>query len=589
MHDRSSRLPLAILVAVGIAAVALSGGLAGVAMLDDSATPSSPGLASASDHELVHQCAEEPPDDLADPADGNETIGWFDGYWYSEELDIDVEDGITEDELEKLSARTAARFEAMRCLTFEEIPPVEVVDRDTFAEETAEQFTTVDEETRAFDNAQFETLLLIGSEEDSIDVREEDRTATVGGYYNFVDEEIVVISDDGETLLLDEAILAHELGHALQDQHFGLAGYERNTHDLDVGKLGVIEGDVHRIEHEYLEHCEEGRWNEECVIDDGPEDEPGEAGEPPVWGLYFMQFQPYSDGPNFVDHVYEEGGWEAVDALYDEMPRSALEVIYPEKYGEVDPDEFTDLSVEDRSGDDWDRLTADGEQEYNVIGQSGLSAIFMDPAYDDDPTYQQNPIVAPEEFLNYDETGEVDTNNPLNYDLDVSDGWRGDRLYAYEDGEGGTGTVWKLAWRDSDEAETFLHTYERLIEYRGGERVDETHTYEFDEGSGFDMALRIGLDDDRVWIVTAPSVDELDEVHDVEPLDYDAIDEGGDDVADDEATDDETDEEATDDRTTDDEEGEDGASDSIPGFVALTSFVALASVLVVNRIWHHTR
>ncbi|MFP9059523.1 Hvo_1808 family surface protein [Natrialbaceae archaeon A-chndr2] len=514
----------------------------------------------AADHDHVHECAAEPPADFSAPADGNDTIGWFDGYWYNQPLDIDATDGLTEDELEQVSARTAARFEALRCLTFEEIPPVEIVDREAFAEETTGQYGEVDEQTRLFDNAQFEALLLIGGTEDSVEVREADRSATVGGYYDFINDEVVVISDDPDQLQLDEAILAHELGHALQNQHFDLARYERNTRDLDNGKLGVIEGDVHRVEQQYLEYCEEGVWNEPCILDDA---EAGAgAGEPPSWGLYFMQFQPYSDGPNFIDHVYEQGGWDAVNAVYDDMPRSAVEIIYPERYGEFT---VADLEVPDRSDDDWERMNFEDEPDYNVIGQAGLSAILMEPAYD------FNPIVPQEEFLNIDpETGDIDQENPLNYDLEATSGWEGDKLYVYEN-DGQAGAVWKLAWEDAEDATTFLDAYEQLIDHRGGEHLEGSeNTYVFDDGSDFDMAMTVIVDDDRLWIVTAPSLEDLGGVHaDVESVEPPADDD--DDTADDEAGDDA----ANDDDTTD---------DSIPGFGPAVAVAALLAVGFVARV-----
>ncbi|MFP9190227.1 Hvo_1808 family surface protein [Natronosalvus vescus] len=510
----------------------------------------------------VEPCAAEPPEDFAAPEDGNDTIGWFDGYWYNQPLEIDADDGLTEAELEQVSARTAARFEALRCLTFESMPPVEIVDREEFAEQTEAQYGEVDQRTSQFDNAQFETLLLIGSEEDAIEVRQQDRSATVGGYYDFVNDEIVVISDDPNQLQLDEAILAHELGHALQNQHFDLAQYTRDTRDLDNGKLGVIEGDVHRVEQRYLEYCQEDLWNEPCILDDA-EDE-GDAQEPPNWGLYFMQFQPYSDGPSFVDHVYEEGGWDAVDALYDDMPRSSVEVIYPEHYGEF---ETADLEVADRSSGDWERLTFEDGPDHNVIGQAGLSAIFMDPAYDG------TPIVDPNTFLNIDpETGDIDPSNPLNYDLEATSGWEGDRLYVYENDDH-TGSVWKLAWSDNSEAATFVDAYEALVDVRGGQAVDGyAHTYTFGEGSEFDMALTIYPDDDRVWIVTAPTVDALTDVHD----DVELVEAGESPLEDDDADDSDTDA-GNDSDADDDTDADDDATgdDGIPGFGIVAAVSAL--------------
>ncbi|GAB3040915.1 Hvo_1808 family surface protein [Natronobiforma cellulositropha] len=566
---------LALLV-FSVALVGLvTAGATGLAVAETEPTPT--GTLAAPDDDLVEPCAATPPDDFADPADGNATIGWFDGYWYDEPLEIDASDGITPEELEKLSARTAARFEAMRCLPFEELPPVEIRTREEFAEETREAYAEVDEETRLFDNARLETLLLVGSDEDAIDVREEDRTVSVGGYYDFIDERIVVISDDPETLLIDEAILAHELGHALQDQHFDLERYVRDTTDRDKGKLGMIEGDVHRVEQAYLERCTDERWSEPCVTGTGSAEEAAaDLGDPPSWGLHFLEFQPYSDGPSFADHRYEQGGWDAVDAVYEEMPQSSLFVIYPEKYGELEVDPHA-LAVEDTSTGDWERLEADldpadddepASPNYDVIGQAGLSAILIDPAFDG------NPIVQPDAFLNYVGLGEVDPTNPYNYALPETDGWRGDQLHVYHDGAGETATVWKLAWRDAAETTRFLETYEHLVAHRGGERVDGyAHTYTFGDGSDFEMAMTAVPDDDRLWIVAAPTVDDLTDVHDVTLLEAAETDDEG---------------EADDGSETDDTVGTNGEapgdSDGSPGFtLALAAAALLVSALALSR------
>ena len=463
------------------------------------------------EEDIVHECAATPPDDFSDPeaADNEDVVGWVDGYWYNEPLEIDTEDGLTEEELEKLSARTAARFEAMRCLSLKEMPTVEVLTRDEYREELEGLYEGVDDETRMYDNAKLATTLKVGQDEDSVDVRQEGQAVTVGGFYNFQEERIVVIADDPDDLPIDEAVLAHELGHAIQDQHFDLGGYDRNTTDLDKAKLGVIEGDVHLIEHEYEHHCREDNWNEPCIIDDGNDGGDGEAAEPPNWGIYFKSFQPYSDGPAFVEHVYEEGGWEAVDALYDDMPRNSTTVIYPELYGEFEPEELT---VEDESNEDWERLDPEDRPAYDVIGQAGITAAFMAPTYE---TEAQVNILDPNDILNTVGFGQIDEFNPLNYDHPETDGWQGDRMYVYHDDDDRTGTVWKTAWEDPEEAEQFADAYGELIDYRGGEPVEGYEgVYIFEEDSEFDQALSVQIEGDRVWIVTAPSVEELDAIHD---------------------------------------------------------------------------
>lgn len=476
---------------------------------------------AATDGDIVAECAVQPPDDFADPSEGNETIGWFDGYWYNEPLDIDAEDGITEEELERLSARTAARFEAMRCLSFDHIPPVEVIDRDEFANQLEDDFESVTEEDRIFDNAQMEALLLIDSQTDSVEVRQGDRTVTVGGYYNFVEDQIVVITDadDPDTFMIDEQILAHELGHALQNQHFDLGQYERPTKDIDKGKLGVIEGDVHRIEQEYLEACENDEWNEPCVMDPG--DPTGEASTPASWGLWVIEFQPYSDGMAFVDRIYEEGGWDAVNELYDEMPTSAKHTIYPETYGEFN---LTELEVEDRSNDQWERITDPNGPDYNVIGPAGMVGMLVDPALETWVEENEELPGAPIGFIDFVDPG-VESATPYNYEHDEIRGWEGDKLYVYQH-DGAGAAVWKTAWEDDVALQRFKTAYEDLSILRGGERHPEAdNIWLFGDGSDFDMALALIEDGDRLWIVTAPTLEDLDGVHaDVDVPDETAVD-----------------------------------------------------------------
>lgn len=164
---------------------------------------------------MVEQCAADPPSESADPdSDTAEVVGWVEGYWYDEPLDIEVENGLNESELERLSARTAARFEALRCLTVQDrLPPVDIVPREEFAED--QQSRSVTDITRFIDNAKFEATLTIDSQTDAVSVRQSDSAARIGGYYDFVAEEIVIVSDDPEALRINESVLAEELGHVI--------------------------------------------------------------------------------------------------------------------------------------------------------------------------------------------------------------------------------------------------------------------------------------------------------------------------------------------------------------------------------------
>jgi hypothetical protein len=484
------------------------------------------GDAPANTQSVVDQCAAEPPEDFADPEQGTaEVVGWVEGYWYNEPVDVDVEDGLTEGELQRLSARTAARFEALRCLTVQDgLPPVDIVPREEFAED--QQSRSVDEQTRRFDNARFEATLTIDSRTDSVDVRQADSAARVGGFYDFIAEEIVIVTDDPSSLSIDESVLAEELGHAIQDQHFDLSEYERPTVDRDKGVLGLIEGDVGLVVHEYFEACEAGEWAEPCLTDEG------DSGTTDVanWGVYFEEIQPYSDGASFVQGIRAEGGWEAVNDLYEDPPTSALHTTYPETYGDIEP---RNLTVPDRSTEAWDRVvvenvpTTDGSLTHDTLGISTIVGMFAAPDFEEETVGR---VIPRSTTLNLDESGFIDQFNPHDFSHPETEGWRGDSFYTYVTENNETATLWELAWASPEDADPFVDAYEQLIDIRGGERVEGyAHTYTFDNETGYEIALTLVPDGDRVTVVTAPTVESLTDIDQELELLSEGYDDGGDD------------------------------------------------------------
>jgi hypothetical protein len=462
--------------------------------------------------DVIDSCAATQPEDFADPADESGVVGYVDGYWYNESIDVNQSDGLSETELDKVSARAAARFEAMRCLDAPKgLPPVEILTREEFQEDQSEEFEKIPASESQFDNAQLETLLLVSSQNNSIDEREANRGATVGGFYNIQDEEIRVVTDDPESLRINEPVLAHELGHAVQDQQFNLSRYQRTTTDMDKGISGLVEGDVSLVENRYRSACDAELWS--CVTEGGGEGGNGSAQEPANWGLYFTNFQPYSDGPNFVQQIFDRGdGWAGVNDLYEDPPQSAYYIVNPDSYGEL---ELANITVPDESTDQWDRLIFPEQPDYDTVGIAGISAMFKTPTYE---TGGQFSIYNPREILNLDENGEVDRFNPLNYDHPETEGWRNDKLYVYSHAETNeTATVWSLQWETAAAAEPFVESYQEMIQYRGGQPVDGyERTYEFGANSDYDMALTIQTEGDRVTVVKAPTVEDLEDVHGVE-------------------------------------------------------------------------
>lgn len=463
---------------------------------------------------LVDPCAAESPAEFADP-DNESALGWVDGVWYDEPLSFNTSGGVTQSELERLSARTLARVEAIRCLDAEGVPEVSVQTRAEFREDRTSRPTTDDR--RQFENGRLETMLLVSQQQDAVSEQGETEGAAVAAFYSPATDQITLLTNETESIEIDEAILAHELGHALQYDQFDFAGFDGQTGDAQRGELALLEGDVTFVEQQYRRGCLAGAWGQPCL---GPSSGGnGSAGEsvdpeegelpagPPNWGLYFIEFQPYSDGPAFVEALYEEGGWAAVNDRYDNPPESALPVARPG----VANVSLGDVAAPDRSDDGWERLSRPGQPNYDTVGVAGVSAMFLTPSFESG--FETN-IYPRRSVLNTGPNGQVDASNPVEYWHPETEGWRDDKLYVYESAGGERATVWRLAWESGADGQEFVDAYTELVAYRGGEAVaDAPGTYSFGPDSAFDMAVSIRQDGDTVTVVTAPTVDQLQAVH----------------------------------------------------------------------------
>ncbi|MEF8799526.1 MAG: Hvo_1808 family surface protein [Halolamina sp.] len=438
------------------------------------------------------------------PDPEEDQLGWENGYWHNESIDVNQSDGLSEAELNATVSRAIARVEVIRRMEFNETVPVDIISREEFRNRSGNR--TVNETFRAFDDTKFEALLLVGENEDSLEIQEENRGSSVLGYYSPSENAIVIVSENASSPQIDEFTLAHELVHALQDQQFNLSSIRSETRDESNANSGIIEGDASLVEQRYKNRCGEGgAWNGSCVrpaVSLGQ----GGGGAPANLGVYFLKFQPYSDGPPFVASIYREGGWDAVNAVYNDTPESAEQVIHPEKYGEDSP---TAVELTDENSGEWTRLRPPNRLDYAEVGEAGIASMFVYPLYNEG---QGGSIVQPQNWLNYTDDGSVSQFDPLNYGFAYAAGWDGDRMHFYRNADGETAYVWRLVWDSPAEAEEFREGYEELIYYWGAEQVSET-TYRIPEGdSAFADAFHISVEGETVTIVNAPTTAELSEI-----------------------------------------------------------------------------
>ncbi len=432
-----------------------------------------------------------------------DTIGYVEGYWYDDELPVDDQSDavVDEDELDPVVYRSMARVERIRNLTFDDEVAVDVISRAEYRETNGDRFANITSENRLEANVGYEALFMVDRETEAADATETVYGGAVGGYYDPETDEIVIVSENPDNPELDEVTLGHELVHALQDQHFNLSRFEGTTQDEETAMNGLIEGDASRVEREYEGTC--GReWD--CLAPaDGDRDQPLDIN----WGIYFSVYQPYSDGPAYVNYLRQQGeGWAAVNAAYDDPPRTTSAVIHPGS--EREP---ANVSVPDRSSEDWRQLRADGEVANDTVGEAGMVAMFAADALDQDV-----PSVI--------ETADLfEGTESYNYNHSYTNGWAGDELVVYTNDEadaandpteaaGRAGYVWRTQWQSGTDTQQFVNGYLRLLENHGADAVDgRQDTYVIEDG-GYSGAYYLNRSGATLTIVRAPSVDELSNV-----------------------------------------------------------------------------
>ncbi|MFP9190228.1 Hvo_1808 family surface protein [Natrialbaceae archaeon A-CW1-1] len=423
------------------------------------------------------------PDDR--PGDPDRELGNVAGYNATDTIEIDDPNRLSQAELEAVTYRAMARIEEIRGLRFTEDVEIEVYTRA----ELREYFDRGDEPADAFTNELWRAAFVVDGETDVNDAFDQLYGDAVQGFY--VDNRIVIVTDDPDTIRIDRGTLVHELVHALQDQQFGL---ERQGQTLDERRAenGLIEGEANYLPTLYDQRCG-SEW--ECLPDLEPLEgaEAASAGELNV-GLFLSIYAPYSEGPTFVEHLHETGGWDAIDTAFEDRPVSTAQIIHPERYPDDRP---VEIDVADRSSPGWEPITdEDGAVRTETVGEATLfAALWSNGALEHSITAAGTDL------------------SPYNYSHPTTAAWAGDTFVTYNETDGPeTGHVWVLEFRDAGGADRFAEAYERLLENRGADAVaDADGTYRITD-EAFVGAYRVTVDDNRVELVGAPTVADLEAI-----------------------------------------------------------------------------
>ena len=137
-------------------------------------------------------------------------------------------------------------------------------------------------------------------------------------------------------------VVGHEGAHGLQDMHFdlhALTTMHKGRSDLDTAKTFLVEGDAQAS---YLAWMA-GREGLDSIGDDLLATQSdmvlmvGEGMGIPYPTLARMLQMPYTDGTHNVIRLARDHGWEAVDALYENLPTTTEQMLHPDKLAAREP------------------------------------------------------------------------------------------------------------------------------------------------------------------------------------------------------------------------------------------------------------
>jgi hypothetical protein len=238
-----------------------------------------------------------------------------------------------------------------------------------------------------------------------------------------------------------ELVLAHELTHALQDQHWGIpseAEAATESHgDRILARRALLEGDA--------------TWASfACVAGATPDaktrarvlsqlrllSQKLNAAYPDAPELLrdALVFQ-YEAGAAFVDRLLAHGGWAAVDRAQADPPQSSEQVLHPERY----------LNARD--------TPVDVQLSPTLLARDGFTLVMADTLGEVGVRTLARRFLPPQDAER------------------IAAGWDGDRLAAFARGQD-TVIVWLTAWDSEADASEFAGAFaviqpEATVQRRG--------------------------------------------------------------------------------------------------------------------------
>lgn len=256
-------------------------------------------------------------------------------------------------------------------------------------------------------------------------------TEQVAGYYDPKAQQFYLA--DWIELEGQKPVMAHELTHALQDQHFNLKRFEKwpkGDSDAELAAHALIEGDATLAMTLYM--SKNPLVALAFIRSLGAQEAASEQFRQAPRALRESLLFPYEEGSAWATQLYKRGGWEMVSQAFTKLPQSSEQILHADKYFAYEaPQKLTLPEFKTILGPAWKRI------DYDVNGEWGCYLIL-------------------DEFLNNQSESKQ-----------ASAGWSGDRFALYETAKPGEFFIAQLtAWDTPADAREFFEAYAKRTSKR---------------------------------------------------------------------------------------------------------------------------
>jgi len=292
-------------------------------------------------------------------------------------------------------------------------------------------------------------------------------TEQVAGYYDPKTQQFYLA--DWIELEGQRPVMAHELTHALQDQHFNLRRFEKwpkGDSDAELAAHALIEGDATLAMTLYM--AKNPLVALAFIRSLGAESAASEQFKQAPRVIRESLMFPYEEGSAWATQVYRRGGWQMVSQAFAKLPQSSEQILHVDKYFSYEaPVKVSLPEFKGLLGVGWKRIDLD------VNGEWGCYLIL-------------------DQFINSDETSKQ-----------AAAGWAGDRFAVYEkDSSGDVFLAQLTAWDTEVDSQEFFDAYAKRTAKRypqaksstqQPEVTPEGHRYSWKTSDGNIILERRGL------------------------------------------------------------------------------------------------